>query len=58
MTLSSPNPKIDGTMPVRRGVCFWGYDSAMEVQFFLEESVLFRLDPKTKIYRGGDAGDL
>lgn len=47
MALSFPNPsrRYDA---VRRRVCFWAYDSAMEVPFFLEESVLFRLDPKTK----------
>ena len=47
MALSFPNPsrRYDAA---RRRVCFWAYDSAMEVPFFLEESVLFRLDPKTK----------
>ena len=51
MTLNFPNPsrRYDA---VRRRVCFWGYDSAMEVPFFLEESVLFRLDPKTKNAEG------
>jgi hypothetical protein len=47
MVLSFPNPsrRYDA---VRRRVCFWAYDSAVEVPFFLEESALFRLDPKTK----------
>jgi hypothetical protein len=47
MALSFPNPsrRYDA---VRRRVCFWAYDSAMEVPFFVEESALFRLDPKTK----------
>ena len=51
MTLSFPNPsrRYDA---VGRRVCFWGYDRAMEVPFFLEESVLFRLDPKTKNVEG------
>jgi hypothetical protein len=47
MTLSFPNPSRTYD-PVRRRICFWGYDRAMEVPFFLEESVLFRLDPQTK----------
>ena len=47
MALSFPNPsrRYDA---VRRRVCFWAYDRAMEVPFFLEESVLFRLDPRTQ----------
>jgi hypothetical protein len=47
MTLNFPNPsrRYDAA---RRRVCFWGYDRSMEVPFFLDESVLFRLDPKTK----------
>jgi hypothetical protein len=46
MALSFPNPSRSYDA-VRRRVCFWAYESAMEVPFFLEESVLFRLDPKT-----------
>ena len=47
MALSFPNPsrRYD---PIRRQVCFWAYESAMEVPFFLDENVLFRLDPNTK----------
>ena len=47
MSLSFPNPSRSYDA-VRRRICFWAYDSALEVPFFLEESVLLRLDPKTK----------
>jgi hypothetical protein len=47
MALSFPNPSRSYDA-ARRRVCFWAYDSAMEVPFFLEESALFRIDPKTK----------
>ena len=46
MGLSFPNPSRTYDA-VRRRVCFWAYDSAMEVPFFLEEGVLLRLNPKT-----------
>jgi hypothetical protein len=46
MTLSFPNPSRRYDR-VRRQVCFWAYDSALEVPIFLEESVLFHLDPTT-----------
>jgi len=37
----------------RRRVRFWGHDNAIEVQFFLDENALFRLDPKTKNVEAG-----
>jgi hypothetical protein len=27
---------------------FWGYDSAMEIPFFVEVAALFKLNPKTR----------
>jgi hypothetical protein len=46
MSLTFPNASrsYDGD---RHRVRFWGYDSALEVPFFLDEDALFRLDPKT-----------
>lgn len=32
----------------RRAVRFWGYDSAIEASFFLEEDALRRLQPKCR----------
>lgn len=46
MTLSFPNPSRSYDATQHR-VRFWGYDNALEVSFFLEESALFGLDPKT-----------
>jgi hypothetical protein len=31
--------------PTRRAVRFWGYDSAMEASFFIEEDALKRIQP-------------
>ena len=47
MSLSFPNlsRSYDAT---RRRIRFWGHDDALEVSFFLEESALFRLSPKTR----------
>ena len=44
MTLSFPNKSraFDAT---RRAVRFWGYDSAMEVAFFVTEDALKRVQP-------------
>ena len=46
MTISFPNESrsFDAT---RRAVRFWGYDSAMEVSFFIEEEALRRIQPGT-----------
>jgi hypothetical protein len=38
---------------VRDRIRFWGYDSAIEVAFFLEVSAIFRLSPKTKNVEAG-----
>ena len=44
MTLHFPNPSrsFDAT---RNRIRFWGYDSAIEVSFFVEEEALLKLDP-------------
>jgi hypothetical protein len=44
MTISFPNQSrsFDAT---RRAVRFWGYDSAMEASFFIEEEALRRIQP-------------
>ena len=34
-------------------VRFWGYDSAMEITFYVEEAALFRLSPKTSRVEAG-----
>ncbi|KAB2858427.1 MAG: DUF1488 domain-containing protein [Bauldia sp.] len=54
MKLSFPNPSRSYDA-VRHGISFWGYDAAIEVPFFLEESALVRLDPKA---RDGEAAIL
>ena len=46
MSLNFPNPSRSYE-PDHARVRFWGHDSAMEVAFFLEEDVLFRLSPGT-----------
>jgi hypothetical protein len=44
MRLSFPNPSR--TFDVTKShVCFWGYDSAIEVSFFVEADALKRLCP-------------
>lgn len=44
MSLSFPNPSR--SFDVTKGrVCFWGYDSAIEVSFFVEADALKRLCP-------------
>lgn len=46
MALNFPNQSrsYDRT---RNYIRFWGYDSALEIPFFLDVSVLYRLQPKT-----------
>lgn len=46
MSLTFPNPSRSYD-PDRRRIRFWGYDSAKEVPFFLEENAIFVLYPKT-----------
>ena len=45
MTLEFSNPSrhFDAT---RNCVCFWGYDSVIEISFYLETSALQKLFPK------------
>ena len=47
MALNFPNPSRSYD-PDRRRIRFWGHDDAMEVPFFLEEEVLFKLYPRTR----------
>lgn len=46
MTLNFPNPSRSYE-PGHARVRFWGHDSSMEVDFFLEEDALFRMSPRT-----------
>ena len=46
MSLGFPNSSRSYD-PERRRIRFWGYDSAMEVPFFLEENAIYVLYPKT-----------
>ena len=46
MTLNFPNRSR--SYDARRNfICFWGYDSALEISFFLEVSALHKLNPQT-----------
>jgi hypothetical protein len=45
MRLSFPNPSRSFDVTKSR-VCFWGYDSAIEVSFFVEARALKRLYPE------------
>jgi hypothetical protein len=51
MTISFPNQSrsFDAT---RRAVRFWGYESAMETSFFIEEEALRRLEPGVRTDEG------
>ncbi|MGB5606083.1 MAG: DUF1488 domain-containing protein [Gammaproteobacteria bacterium] len=44
MRLSFPNPSRSFDASSSR-VCFWGYDSAIEISFFVEADALKRLCP-------------
>ena len=37
----------------RRAVRFWGYDSALEASFFIEEDALRRIQPDTRSDKSG-----
>jgi hypothetical protein len=52
MTLDFPNVSrsYDETRDLIR---FWGYDSAMEVSFFVEVDALTKLDPRTRTLEAG-----
>jgi len=30
----------------RRAICFWGYDSAFEIAFYVDAEVMYRLSPQ------------
>jgi hypothetical protein len=45
MSLNFPNPSRSFDA-VRSRVCFWGYDSTIEVSFYVEEDALKRLCPE------------
>ena len=48
MTLNFPNGSR--SYDARRGVIrFWGYDSALEISFFVEVSALHKLGPRARI---------
>jgi hypothetical protein len=52
MTLNFPNGSrsYDAT---RNLVRFWGYDSALEISFFVEVSALYKLHPQTRDVEAG-----
>ena len=54
MRLSFPNPSRSFDA-ARSCVCFWGYDSTIEVTFFVETNALKRLCPEMG---GAEAGFL
>jgi len=49
MTLSFPN-RSRSYDDAKRRVRFWGYDSTIEISFFVEAAALCRLDPETRNY--------
>lgn len=55
MALSFPNLSRSYDAPGRR-VRFWGYDSAMEIPFFVEASALAGLGPRTSDVETGILG--
>lgn len=44
MALQFPNPSRNYN-PMQRCICFWGYDSAFEVSFHLDEEALREISP-------------
>jgi hypothetical protein len=52
MTLNFPNRSR--SYDTRRNlVRFWGYDSALEISFFVEASALCKLKPQTRMVEAG-----
>jgi hypothetical protein len=52
MTLNFPNGSR--SYDARRNlVRFWGYDSALEISFFVDVSALFKLNPQTRNVEAG-----
>lgn len=47
MTLNFPNLSRSYD-PTRRRVRFWGYDSALEITFFIEAGAILKLAPATE----------
>jgi hypothetical protein len=39
--------------PERHRIRFWGHDETVEVPFFLQETVIFKLAPRTKNVEAG-----
>lgn len=52
MSLSFPNPSRTYDAP-RRRIRFWGYDRSIEVAFFVEEDVVFKLCPTAQKFEAG-----
>ena len=52
MSLSFPNQSRSFD-PTRRRVRFWGYDSAIEISFFLEAAALQKITPEMGDAEGG-----
>jgi hypothetical protein len=52
MRVSFPNPSrsFDAS---RSRVCFWGYDSTIEISFFVEADALKRLSPQMNSVESG-----
>jgi len=52
MTLNFPNGSR--SYDERRNLIrFWGYDSALEISFFVEVSALYKLNPQTRDQEAG-----
>jgi hypothetical protein len=52
MTLNFPNGSR--SYDARRNLIrFWGYDSALEISFFVEVSALYKLNPQTRNVEAG-----
>ena len=52
MSLSFPNPSRSFDV-TKSHVCFWGYDSAIEVSFFVEADALRQLCPEMSNVEAG-----
>lgn len=52
MSLNFPNQSRSYDA-ARKLVRFWGYDSALEISFFVEAGALYKLNPETSEVEGG-----
>ncbi len=52
MTLNFPNGNRSYDAR-RKLIRFWGYDSALEISFFMEVSALYKLNPQTRNVEAG-----